>query len=503
MPVVTIIHILQALINIPAINSQELVEQVKIMAEEKTYLELSEVDGGAHKFYEVVLNDTQVTIRYGRIGDSGQTQTKTYAHPDQAKKEATKKINEKLKKGYEQAVIGVRQKRPITRRTVTSTVSTAKAAPILWKFTSKSFAFGIFIDAKRCWMGNQSGQVFALDHQGQVLNQFKLPDGVKCLVADSAWIYAGCDDGNIYDLTGKLPRVAYQIDENVDIFWLDINDSLLAVSDAKGSVTTIDHDDELQWTRLSQGQDGWMVRCDQAGIYHGHSRGVTMYDQKEGRVLWHQQTSGSVLFGWQEASAVYAGTSNNKVYCFSKKGESICIYKCDDAVYSCATAFDGKYVFAGDNSSSIYCFNQTGERLWKLGTGCGSALSMQFFNDRVYIVTTDGTLACIDASEMAIASALSGTIPEATMIKAPKGEGTLPSTVLETISDTSQGVILECFAEGSKLRVRVISPGYNPHWKVQFPKDIRQEGHRYLVEEVRESASGGFYRAYGEIKRLA
>jgi outer membrane protein assembly factor BamB len=323
---------------------------------------------------------------------------------------------------------------------------------------------------------------------------------VKCLVADDIWIYAGCDDGNVYDLTGKLPRVAYEIDENVDIFWLDIKDGLLAVSDANGGVTTIDHDDESQWTRLSQGNSGWMVRCDETGIYHGHSQGVTMYDHEEGRMVWHQKTGGSVLFGWQEASVVYAGTSDQKIYSFSKQGQPLTIYKCDAAVYSCATAQDGKYVFAGDNNSSIYCFNQAGERLWKLGTGCGSALSMQFYEARIYIVTTDGALACIDASEDAIASAQTGTIPEATIIKAPKTEGAAPSEVIETTTNTEGGVIVECFQDGSKLRVRVISPGYNSNWNVQFPKDIRQAGDRYLVQEIRESARGGFYRAYGDIK---
>lgn len=472
------------------------------MAKETTYLELSEASGSSHKFYEVIVEDTQVSIRYGRIGDAGQTQTKTYPTPDKAKAEAAKKINEKLKKGYEPAVMGLRQKRPVTHRQVTSTASTAKKAPILWKFASNSAAFGIFIDANRCWLGNQAGQVFAVNHEGKVSNQFKLPDGVKCLVADDIWIYAGCDDGNVYDLTGKLPRVAYKIDENVDIFWLDIKDGLLGVSDANGGVTTIDHNDESQWTRLSQGDSGWMVRCDEVGIYHGHSAGVTMYDNQEGRMVWHQKTGGSVLFGWQEKTAVYAGTSDQKIYSFSKKGESLAVYKCDAAVYSCATAQDGKYVFAGDNNSSIYCFNQAGERLWKLGTGCGSALSMQFFDDRIYIVTTDGDLACIDASESAIAAAQTGTIPEATIIKAPKTEGATPSGVLETTTDTSGGVIVECFQEGSKLRVRVISPGYNPQWNVQFPQDIRKSGDRYLVQEVRESARGGFYRAYGDIKKL-
>ncbi|MBD2491934.1 WGR domain-containing protein [Aulosira sp. FACHB-615] len=472
------------------------------MTKEITYLELSEDSGSSHKFYEVIVEDTQVSIRYGRIGDAGQTQTKTYPTSEKAKAEAAKKINEKLKKGYEKAVMGVRQKRPVTRREVTSTASTAKQSPILWKFTANSAAFGIFIDANRCWLGNQAGQVFALNHEGKVSNQFKLPDGVKCLVADDIWIYAGCDDGNVYDLTGKLPRVAYKIDENVDIFWLDIKDGLLAVSDVNGGVTTIDHDDESQWTRLSQGNSGWMVRCDEAGIYHGHSQGVTMYDNKEGRMLWHQKTAGSVLFGWQEASTVYAGASDRKIYSFSKQGQPLTVYKCDSSVYSCATAQNGKYVFAGDNNSSIYCFNQAGERLWKLGTGCGSALSMQFYESRIYIVTTDGTLACIDASEDAIASAQAGTIPEATVIKAPKTEGVTPSAVLETTTDTSGGVIVECFQDGSKLRVRVISPGYNSNWNVQFPKDIRQAGDRYLVQEIRESARGGFYRAYGDIKKI-
>ncbi|MBD2497790.1 WGR domain-containing protein [Nostoc sp. FACHB-280] len=472
------------------------------MAKEITYLELSEDGGSSHKFYEVIVEDTQVSIRYGRIGDAGQTQTKTYPTSEKAQVEAAKKINEKLKKGYEKAVMGVRQKRSVTRRQVTSTASTAKQAPILWKFAANSAAFGIFIDANRCWLGNQAGQVFALNHEGKVSNQFKLPDGVKCLVADDIWIYAGCDDGNVYDLTGKLPRVAYKIDENVDIFWLDIKDGLLAVSDANGGVTTIDHDDESQWTRLSQGSSGWMVRCDEAGIYHGHSQGVTMYDNQEGRMLWHQKTAGSVLFGWQEASTVYAGASDRKIYSFSKQGQPLTVYKCDSSVYSCATAQNGKYVFAGDDNSSIYCFNQAGERLWKLGTGCGSALSMQFYESRIYIVTTDGSLACIDASENAIASAQAGTIPEATVIKAPKTEGVTPSAVLETTTDTTSGVIVECFQDGRKLRVRVISPGYNSDWNVQFPKDIRQAGCCYLVQEIRESARGGFYRAYGDIKKI-
>jgi outer membrane protein assembly factor BamB len=246
-----------------------------------------------------------------------------------------------------------------------------------------------------------------------VRSKFKLPDGVKCIVADGAWLYAGCDDGNVYDLTGKVPRVAYEIAPEVDIYWLDIFDSVLAGSDNHGGVTTINHEDESQWSKKSAGDSGWMVRCDEIGVYHGHSRGVTMYNWVDGTKLWERPTLGQVLFGWQEEAVVYACTNQGRVHSFSKAGEAGAVYECDAALFSCATAENGKYVFAGDNRGALYCFNETGERLWKLESGCGAAYSMQFLDERLYIVTTQGTLACIDASEAAINAAQTGTVPTA------------------------------------------------------------------------------------------
>ena len=128
---------------------------------------------------------------------------------------------------------------------------------------------------------------------------------------------------------------------------------------------------------------------------------------------------------------------------------------------------------------------------------------MQFFNSHLYIVTTDGSFACIDASESAIEAAKAGTVPQIVNIKAPTNlAAAVASTTLETTTNASEGVIVECLKAGGKLRIRVVSPGYDSNWKVQFPKDIREEGARYLVEEVRESSRGGFYRAFGDIKKL-
>jgi hypothetical protein len=113
-----------------------------------------------------------------------------------------------------------------------------------------------------------------------------------------------------------------------------------------------------------------------------------------------------------------------------------------------------------------------------------------------------GFLACIDASEAAIQAAQAGTVTKTINIKSPKLVDVLPSAILETTSDRTQGLLVECFQEGSNLRIRVVSDGYNQNWKVQFPKDIREAGARYVVDEIRESANGGFYRAFGNIRRL-
>lgn len=73
---------------------------------------------------------------------------------------------------------------------------------------------------------------------------------------------------------------------------------------------------------------------------------------------------------------------------------------------------------------------------------------------------------------------------------------------LEAVSSFEQGVLVECIRQGGKLRVRVISDGYNPEFNVQFPRHLREEGVTYIVEEIKLSANGDFYRASGTIKRL-
>lgn len=64
------------------------------------------------------------------------------------------------------------------------------------------------------------------------------------------------------------------------------------------------------------------------------------------------------------------------------------------------------------------------------------------------------------------------------------------------------GVVVHCVKEGGKLRIKVLSDGFDGAFNVQFPRSLRQEGVRYLVESVELSSNGSFYRASGDIKVL-
>lgn len=58
------------------------------------------VGGSSRKFWEISVSGNSFTVRFGRIGTAGQSQTKSFADDDKAKREAEKLIAEKVKKGY-------------------------------------------------------------------------------------------------------------------------------------------------------------------------------------------------------------------------------------------------------------------------------------------------------------------------------------------------------------------------------------------------------------------
>lgn len=81
--------------------------------------------------------------------------------------------------------------------------------------------------------------------------------------------------------------------------------------------------------------------------------------------------------------------------------------------------------------------------------------------------------------------------------KGPASAADLPTT--DTVND---GILVQCVKDGSKLRARVVSDGYEPDWNMRFPRSVREEGMLYVVDEVKTGPDGKSYIACGEIKRF-
>jgi predicted DNA-binding WGR domain protein len=58
------------------------------------------VVGASRKFWEISITGNSFTVRFGRIGTAGQSQTKAFAKEEKAQREAESLIAEKVKKGY-------------------------------------------------------------------------------------------------------------------------------------------------------------------------------------------------------------------------------------------------------------------------------------------------------------------------------------------------------------------------------------------------------------------
>jgi predicted DNA-binding WGR domain protein len=62
------------------------------------------IAGNSAKFWEVSCLNSAVTVRFGRLGTDGQSQTKELESPDRARQHADKLIAQKLAKGYVECV---------------------------------------------------------------------------------------------------------------------------------------------------------------------------------------------------------------------------------------------------------------------------------------------------------------------------------------------------------------------------------------------------------------
>ncbi|HNB20517.1 MAG TPA: VWA domain-containing protein [Agitococcus sp.] len=73
---------------------------------------------------------------------------------------------------------------------------------------------------------------------------------------------------------------------------------------------------------------------------------------------------------------------------------------------------------------------------------------------------------------------------------------------LEVADSVGDCILVQCVNDGSKLRARVVSDGFDPTWNMRFPRSIREEGMLYVVDEVITGPDGKSYIACGKVKRF-
>lgn len=118
---------------------------------------------------------------------------------------------------------------------------------------------------------------------GKFVRYFRLSGGsVKCIVGDGVFIYAGCNDGSLFDLTSNTPRLmckieafgpvraklciigcdisAYAIFSRCQIFSVDIKHGMLAAADGKGQIVLVNCEGAL-YLRIPRRRDAKSARC--------------------------------------------------------------------------------------------------------------------------------------------------------------------------------------------------------------------------------------------------
>ncbi len=402
-----------------------------------------------------------------------------------------------------------------------------KKLPWVWKFETGRQCVGLWVD-DLVWASNDAGDVFAFTHDGDVHKQMKLPKGSAAAIADEAWKYAGCADGKVYDLTGRSPRAMYDVGK-ANIGWLEVHGGNLGVADLKGTIAVFDAEGDQRWKQtVKGGGEGWVLRTDSSGLYHGSEVGLRKIAW-HGALLWHNADVGDVRFGVLDGDEIVITAGYRKrgaasLYTIDKEtgatrltvalrsnlqgffhtgAEGCAVLPADDV--------NDRRIFVGAGGA-LLVFDGLGKKLWEARFDGDSVCNMMMAprssssssqgkgQGALFFSTSDGVIARLDISEPAIARALKGSVVKTRVAQRQEMEDV--DEEVETTTLVGSGVVVEVVRIAGSLKVRAVSDGYRKDWFCQFPRDLRVEGRRFVVDQLREASQGGFYRALGDIKRL-
>lgn len=118
------------------------------------------LDGKSAKFWEIELDGSSHTVRYGKLGSKGTTSTKSFASADKAKQDADKLVASKTKKGYVEVVQQAAAAPAVDEAALAAALAKLDADPS----PEARQVFGDWLQS----VGHPWGQLISLDHAGKV-----------------------------------------------------------------------------------------------------------------------------------------------------------------------------------------------------------------------------------------------------------------------------------------------------------------------------------------------
>ena len=224
-------------------------------------------------------------------------------------------------------------------------------APVLWRYESGARAFGIFVD-EAALHGRQRGTATSPPSTTTARSAASsaCPTGSSASSPTTPGSTPAATTATSTTCPARSRAWRTRSPTDIDIYWLDIHDGVLGVSDANGGITTIDHEDEFLWRAPGQRRarlDGALRRRRRL------PRPLAGRDRlRAGAPAASCGTPTTRLGALRLAGArqrVSPARAPREVDRLSKSGGANARYRCDAAVFSCATAARRPYVFAGDS----------------------------------------------------------------------------------------------------------------------------------------------------------
>ncbi|WP_019498392.1 hypothetical protein [Pseudanabaena sp. PCC 6802] len=268
----------------------------------------------------------------------------------------------------------------------------------------------LWVSEQGCWFCTREGEVLVINHQGEPIQQYALPKLTRCLAGCEDAPYVSCDDGNLYDLTAKLPQAIYAMRSAnnysyaYQILAVEQTPHALSIADAYGHLQVLNTDLELQWQQhRADYWQSWFLRSDPETVYLGHSRGVSAYNLKSGQEQRMHPLAAPVLCGDLTQTEIIVGCSDRNIYGLQKTADSQTgetrmrtIYTCTGMPYVLTLSADQHSFFVGDYTGKIEQLDLNGNLKTSIQLQAGAIAALKVWGDRLYATTSQGVLICLE-----------------------------------------------------------------------------------------------------------